>query len=141
MNQMYTAIRLDYIAHLSDLECKGSILEWFLHRPPLEESQISTSRMRTAIGMLLSELGKLGGITPNLSLVTSENSDRLINSPGDIGLFPARGAATFLVLDEQMARANRSFGGRRVRLGGTKQLSTWQLANVFLGDIVWTLPE
>ena len=80
---MHAAVRADHIAHLPDLEAVRRILEWLLHLPAREPAEVSTVRVRRAVGMRLSELSKLVGVAADLGLVAAQDFDRLFFRAGD----------------------------------------------------------
>lgn len=83
---MHAAVRADHIAHLPDLEAVRRILEWLLHLPAREPAEVTTVRVRGAVGVRLSEFSELVGVAADLGLVAAQDFDRLFLGTGDGGL-------------------------------------------------------
>ena len=74
-NEMDTAVGLNDIAHLSDLQGEGGIFEWFLHLSGAEGTEIPTFASRAAVRELCCELGEFLVGSVDLSFVTLEDLD------------------------------------------------------------------
>jgi len=83
---MDTAVGLNDIAHLSNLQGEGGIFEWFLHLPRAEGTEIPTFASRAAVRGLCCELGELLVGSVDLSFVTLKDLDSFGLRTGYFGL-------------------------------------------------------
>jgi len=130
---MDTAVGLNDIAHLSDLQGEGGIFEWFLHLFRAEGAEIPTIASRAAVRELCCELGELLVGSVDLSFVTFEDLDSFGLRTGYFGLSPTRRIPAPGVFHQEVTRPNLC--------GSGKIFGSRKLRDFFAGEVVGSFPD